>query len=679
MTRHLTPLLHPRSIAFIGGGECDVAITRTRALGFTGKIWAVHPKRPQLGGIPCIRSVDEIVGFLDAAFVAVKREPAVEIIRKLKAIGCGGAVIYASGFAETGNRDLQDELVAAADGMPLMGPNCYGYVNGLARAALWPDEHGIDPCSSGVAIVSQSGNMAMNFTLTMRALPVACVFTIGNQADVDVAQMLEALAQDKRITAIGLHIEGLRDIPAFARAATLARDHRKPVVALKTGRSAQGAKVALSHTASLTGADALYDALFKRYGVARVKSVTAFAETLKFLHNGGPIAGNRLVSMSCSGGEAAMAADMAMEKNLCFPSFDPATKSKVAATLNEYVAIDNPLDYHTFIWNQEDELTATFAAVLSGGYDAAMLILDTPTNPKVNGASWRAAAQALMSAAAATHARAAIVASLPECMPLALAAELAQHGVAPMMGLDDALTAFEAAAFIGQNWAQPEALPIMSAEPMRGHGEVSLSEFDAKQLLKSFGLAVPDGILCKAEGAVSAAEKLGYPVALKISSPAIAHKTETRGVALNLSTPEDVKNAAHRMRRLAPDVLVERMVTGAVAELIVGLTSDPQFGTALVIGAGGVLTELVQDSATLILPTSRAEIERALQSLKVWKLVQGFRGQSGDQRAVIAAVEAMAAFAAAHRGLIVELDVNPLLVLPQGAVAVDALVKMRNP
>jgi acyl-CoA synthetase (NDP forming) len=677
--RDLTRLLHPRSIAFIGGRECDVAITRTRALGFTGKIWAVHPTRQQLGEIPCIRSVDEVVGSLDAAFVAVKREPAIEIVRALKAKGCGGGVIYASGFAETGNKDLQNELVAAAGGMPLMGPNCYGYVNGLARAVLWPDEHGLDPCSSGVAIVSQSGNMAMNFTLTMRALPVACVFTIGNQADVDIAQMLEALARDERVTAIGLHIEGLRDIPAFARAATLARDHRKPVVALKTGRSTQGAKVALSHTASLTGADALYDALFERYGVARVKSVTAFTETLKFLHHGGPIAGNRIVSMSCSGGEAALVADMAMEKNLCFPSFDPATKSKVAATLNEYVAIDNPLDYHTFIWNQEDKLTATFTAVLGGGYDAAMLILDTPTNPKVNAASWRAAAQALMSAAAATKARAAIVASLPECMPLALAAELAQQGVAPMMGLDDALTAFEAAAFIAQNWANSEALPIMSAEPKGGHGEASLSEFDAKQLLKSFGLAVPDGILCKAEDAVSAAEKLGYPVALKISSPAIAHKTESGGVALNLKTPEDVKAAVHLLRAVAPEMLVERMVTGAIAELIVGLTSDPQFGTALVIGAGGVLTELVQDSATVILPTSRAEIESALQSLNVWKLVQGFRGQSGDQHAVVAAIEAIAAFAAAHRGLIVELDVNPLLVLPQGAVAVDAFIKMRNP
>ncbi len=677
--RNLTPLLHPRSIAFIGGGECDVAITRTRALGFTGKIWAVHPKRPQLGGIPSIRSVDEIGESIDAAFVAVKREPTIDIVRTLRAKGCGGAVIYASGFAETGAGNLQDELLAAADGMPLMGPNCYGYVNGLARAALWPDEHGIEPCSSGVAIVSQSGNMACNFTFTMRALPVACVFTIGNQADVDVAQMLETLAQDKRITAIGLHIEGLRDIPAFARAAILAREHRKPVVALKTGRSAQGAKVALSHTASLTGSDALYDALFERYGVARVDSVTAFAETLKLLHHGGPIAGNRLVSMSCSGGEAALVADMAMVKNLRFPPFDPATKAKVAATLNEYVAIDNPLDYHTFIWSQEEKLTATFTAVLGGGFDAAMLILDTPTHPKVNAAGWRAAAQALMTATQTTKARAAIVASLPEGMPLPLAGELAQHGIAPMFGLDDALTAFEAAACIGRNWARTEPLPEMTAEPTRGSGERTLSEFDAKQLLKEFGLRVPEGVVCEAEEAVSAAEALSYPVVLKVSSSAIAHKSEAQGVALNLRTSEEVRAAAQRMSQLAPQVLVERMVSGAVAEFIVGLALDPQFGMALAVGAGGVLTEMIEDSVALILPTSRHEIERALRSLRVWKLVEGFRGKSGDQAAVIEAVEAIAAFAAAHHGLIVELDVNPLLVLPDGVVAADAFIKMRKP
>jgi acyl-CoA synthetase (NDP forming) len=438
--------------------------------------------------------------------------------------------------------------------------------------------------------------------------------------------------------------------------------------------------VAMSHTSSLAGADTLYDALFERYGIARMTSVTAFVETLKFLHHGGPLKDNRLVSMSCSGGEAALIADMAIEKKVRFPEFDDATKPKVAATLNEYVSIDNPLDYHTFIWNQEDKLTATFSSVLAGGFDVAMLILDIPTSPVMKPDTWLVTAKSLRNAAEATKARTAMVASLPECMPLALADEMASSGVAPMMGLDDALSAFEAASFIGRNWARSDRAPLLPPTIARDGDLVTLTEHEAKQLLRSHGLAVPDGIVCPHGEAVQAAEKLGYPVTLKVSSAAIAHKTEAGGVALNLKTADEVKAAAERMAQLADDVMVERMVTGAVAELIIGLKSDPQFGLALVLGAGGILTELLKDSATLILPTSRAEIERALKSLKIWKLVEGFRNKSGDQEGVIKAIEAIAGFAESRRGSIEELDVNPLLVLPpgQGAVAVDALIRMRK-
>ena len=677
--RDLTRLLNPRSIAFVGGNECAIAIRRTRELGFTGTIYAVHPKRGELSGVPTLKSPEDIPEAVDAAFIAVKNEPTIEVVRALAAKGCGGAVIYAAGFAETGNIELQRKLLAAANGMPLMGPNCYGFVNTLSRAALWPDETGLEPIERGVALITQSGNIACNFTMMMRGLPVAAVFSIGNQVDVGMHDMVDTLSADPRISAIGLHVEGLPDVTAFARAAAIARQRKVPIVVLKTGRSEQGAKMAMSHTSSLAGADTLYDALFERYGIARMKSVSAFAETLKFLHNGGPIADSRLVSLSCSGGEAALVADMALERQVSFPPFNSQTRPRVAATLNEYVSIDNPLDYHTFIWGQPEKLTATFTEVLKGGFDVGMVILDTPTHPKMKPDSWAMTARAMAAASLATGARAAVVASLSEGMPLSLADELSESGVAPMMGLDDALTAFEAAAFIGRNWARTESPQEMLQPLIRGHDAHVFSEAAAKELLKKHGLSVPEGIVCPAEGAVAAAEKLGYPVTLKVSSAAIAHKTEAGGVALNLRTASDVEEAAKSMAKLAPEVLVERMVTGSVAELIIGLTSDPQFGTALVVGAGGILTELLKDSVTLILPTTRTEIERALKSLKVWTLVEGFRGKSGDAQAVIRAVEAVADFANAHRGLVAELDVNPLLVLKDGAIAVDALIKMRKP
>ena len=677
--RDLTRLLNPRSIAFIGGNECAIAIRRTKELGFTGTIYAVHPKRDELSGVPTLKSPEDIPEAVDAAFIAVKNEPTIEVVRALSAKGCGGAVIYAAGFAETGNTELQRRLLSAANGMPLMGPNCYGFVNTLSRSALWPDETGLEPVERGVALITQSGNIACNFTMMMRGLPVAAVFSIGNQVDVGMLDMVETLSADPCITAIGLHVEGLPDVAAFARAAAIARQRKVPIVVLKTGRSEQGAKVAMSHTSSLAGADTLYDALFERYGIARMKSVSAFAETLKFLHNGGPIADSRLVSLSCSGGEAALVADMALEKKVSFPPFTAETRPRVAATLNEYVSIDNPLDYHTFIWGQPEKLTATFTQVLKGGFDVGMVILDTPTHPKMKPEAWAMTARAMAAAAQATGARAAVVASLSEGMPLWLADELSASGVAPMMGLDDALTAFEAAAFIGRNWARDEEPPAMLPPIRKGSEERVFSESAAKQLLTKHGLTVPEGIVCPAGEAVAAAEKLGYPVTLKVSSAAIAHKTEAGGVALNLRTAAEVEEAARRMAKLAPDVLVERMVTGVVAELIIGLTSDPQFGTALVVGAGGILTELLKDSVTLILPTSRTEIERALKTLKVWTLVEGFRGRSGDAEAVFRAVEAVADFAEANRGLVEEVDVNPLLVLKDGAIAVDALIKMRKP
>jgi acetate---CoA ligase (ADP-forming) len=637
----------------------------------------VHPKREELSGIPTVKSVDEITGEIDAAFIAVKREPTVEVVRALRKKNCGGAVIYAAGFAEAGGQALQTALLQAADGMPLLGPNCYGFVNSLSKAALWPDEHGIKQHERGVAIITQSGNIACNFTFTKRALPLVAVFAIGNQADVDIARLLEALADDDRVTAIGLHIEGLKDIPGFARACEVARKNNKPVIALKTGKSEQGAKTAMSHTSSLAGADTMYDALFERYGVARMSTITSFVETLKFLHHG-TLPGARLVSLSCSGGEAGLAADLALGRGVSFPPFNAATKPKVTATLNEFVSIDNPLDYHTFIWGDEEKLRATFTAALSGGFDCGMLILDMPTQTHMDPAAWHKTARAFVAASHANKARAAIVATLPECMPIELADQLAGQGVAPMLGLDDALTAFEAASFIGQNWARKEKHPALVVKPASSAAPNTLTEFAAKKLLKKYGLSVPKGVVCQPKDAVKAAEKLGYPVTMKVSSEAIAHKTEAGGVILNLKTAKDVRAAAKRLAALSDDILIERMVEGAVAELIVGLKRDPQFGLALVVGAGGVLTELLKDSVTFLLPTTRLEIERGLQRLKCWTLVTGFRGKSGDAEAVYKAVEAIAAFAADHARKIEELDVNPLLVLKKGAVVVDALVRLRS-
>jgi acyl-CoA synthetase (NDP forming) len=676
----LQRLLHPRSIVFVGGRECAIAIGRTQALGFAGRIAAVNPKRAELAGIAALPSIDQLEFAPDAAFVALPRAAVIEAVRALSARGCGGAVIYAAGFAETGAGDLQRALLDAADGMPLLGPNCYGFINGMARVALWPDEHGLAPIDRGVAIVTQSGNIGCNLTMLQRGLPLAVLLTLGNQADVDVAASVAALAEDPRVTAIGMHIEGLRDVPAFAAAAARAHALRKPLVALKTGRSPQGARITMSHTASLAGADRLCDALFDRYGVARVATLTGLVETLKLLHYGGPLPGRRLLSLSCSGGEAALAADLALDRGLSFPPFPDAAATKVGATLNELVTIDNPLDYHTFIWGQPDSLRSTFAAALGGGFDAGMLILDTPTHAAMRPDAWLLTARAFVEAQRETGARAAVVASLPEGMPPSLADELGRAGIAPLIGIDDALTAFAAAAAVQEAFGRDlAALPWPLNEGNTASTPTLLTEIEAKRRLQGFGLEVPVSEECAIAEVPQVAARLGFPVALKISGTRIAHKSDVGGVVLSLRSAQEVEQAAARLSALGDRVLVERMIDGAIAELIVGVFRDPGFGLAMVVGAGGVLAEVMSDTVTLLLPASRAEIERALPRLKVWRLVEGYRGRRGDGEAVVRAIEAVLAFADAHRDFLEELDVNPLLVMPDRAVAVDALIRLRQP
>jgi acetyl-CoA synthetase len=683
----LQRLLHPRSIAFIGGSECAIAVERTQALGFEGRIWAVNPRRPQLGGVPTIPSITDIDGSPDAAFIALPRALTPEAVAALRALGCGGAVIYAAGFAETGDLDRQRALLEAADGMPLLGPNCYGFINTTARVALWPDEHALSPVERGVALVTQSGNIGCNLTMMQRGLPIAALLTLGNQADVDIAAAVDAFAQDPRITAIGLHIEGLRDPQAFAAAAARAQAAGKPVVALKTGRSPQGARIALSHTASMAGEDRICEALFERYGVARVPTLSALVETLKLLHFGGPITGRRLVSLSCSGGEAALVADLAPAHGLSFPPFSEAAARGVAATLNDLVHIDNPLDYHTFIWNQREALENTFAAAMAGGFDTALLILDTPTHPAMKPDSWLVTARAWAAAQRRVGARAVVVATLPEGMPPRLADELGAAGIAPLIGIEDALSALAAAAAIGERYARPvAALPWPTGPTSRAMPDDDLDaattgrvvrESEAKALLARYGLVVPMTAECALADAPQVAARIGFPVVLKISDESIAHKSDVGGVALGLRSADEVTAAAGRMVALGDRVLVEQMVGGAVAELIVGVVRDPQFGFALLIGAGGVLAELITDSVTLLLPATHEDIERAVKRLRVWTLIEGHRGRKGDPDSVLRAIEAIADFAEAHRDDLLELDVNPLLVLPDRAVAVDALIKTR--
>ena len=691
-TDRLARLLRPRSLAIVGGKAAEEAVRQCRALGFAGPIWPVNPKREQMGGLPCFANIAALPEAPDAVFMAAPAPATIALAGELA--GAGGAICYAADFAESSGegRERQEALLVAAGGVPLIGPNCYGMLNLFDRVALWPDQHGCLPIDSGrgIAIVSQSGNLALNFTMQTRGLPIGYVVSVGNCADVTTADLIEALIQDERVSAIGLHLEGLGSVARFSEACLAARAAGVPLVALKTGASAKGAALTLSHTSSLAGADALIDALFARYGVARAHDPACFLETLKLLHISGPLRGRRITSASCSGGEASLMADLAERAGLETPDFPDAVQAELEAVLGPRVHVANPLDYHTYIWGDEAAQTACFAGMLAADFDASLLILDFPRADRCTGADWEltiAAYLAALRTRPAANGTVRIVASaLAENMPEAIAKQLIAQGVVPANGLAEALHAVAAAARIGEAWARPAPPTLPEALPM-GTGEVvTWDEVRSKAALAARGVPVPRGrlltlaeleALCDDESTPLPA---AFPLVLKAVGADLAHKTELGGVALDLASRTQLRAAAHRMAGIGGIFLIEEMVDGTVAELIVGIGRDPQFGLFMTLGAGGIFVELLKQVEQILLPASRAEVEAALARLPFYGVLAGYRGRPGcDLPALVDAIAAIAAFAMAHGDRLVELDVNPLLALPQNAVAVDALIRMKEP
>ncbi|WP_340116777.1 acetate--CoA ligase family protein [Pelagibius sp. 7325] len=681
--RSLERLLRPRTIAVIGGGPAAEVVRQCDRMGYTGEIWPVHPGKDEVAGRRAYRSVADLPGAPDAAFVAVNRHLTIDVVRELAARGAGGAVCYASGFREAGSEDaegesLQAALVEAAGAMPMIGPNCYGMINYGDGALLWPDQHGgqrLAKDARGVAIVTQSSNIAINMTMQRRGLPLAYVMTAGNQAQTGLSELALGLLDDPRVTALGLHIEGFDSLTALETVAAKARALKKPVVAMKLGRSAQARAATLSHTASLAGSDAASDAFLRRLGIARLNSIPAFLETLKLLHVTGPLAGYALSSMSCSGGEASVMADSAEGRRVFYRALTPAQTSAAKATLGPLVTVANPLDYHTFIWADEPAMTATFTAMVGAGFDLNLLVLDFPRGDRCADTDWWTTLRAFEAALKAHSAKGAVVASLPENISETQAADILARGLVPLGGIGEALDAAEAAADIGTAWRR-EAPPPVALATTTGGTTKTLDEVAAKDLLARHGVAVPAGHrVANAEEAIAAAEGLGYPVALKALG--LAHKTEAGGVHLNLAGPEALRKAATALAGIGSGLYVERMVADPLSELIVGITADPPFGLVLTLGSGGVLVELLRDTVTLPLPATRAELEAALANLKSAPLLAGFRGRAkGDLVAVIETIEAVQRLVLAEQDAIVELEINPLIVSAEGrgAFAADALI-----
>ncbi|WP_120500667.1 acetate--CoA ligase family protein [Roseovarius sp. EL26] len=669
MSNNLNRLFQPKSIAIIGGGAwCEQVIKQSVLMDYAGQIWPVHPKSEEISGFKAFKSVQDLPEAPDAVFIGVNRHATIQLVGELSALGSGGAICFASGFSEavaedeTGG-DLQAELVAVAGDMPILGPNCYGFVNALDGALLWPDQHGCQRVEKGVAILTQSSNISINLTMQQRGLPIAYMVTCGNMAQTTQAQIASALIDDPRVTAVGLHIEGFKDLRDWEALAQKAHAKGVPLVAIKVGVSEQAQQATVSHTASLAGSDAGAQAFLDRLGIPRLRALPDMLETLKLLHCYGPLPDGNIASISCSGGEASLIADMSVGTGLEFPKLTDRQKTALRAALGPMVALNNPLDYHTYIWRDQDAMARAWSGMTGDDVSMTFSIVDYPTTDPID---WTCATHAALKVRADTGARFGVVASLPELMPQDVAAQLMDGGVVPIMGLREALSATRAASNIGAPSTEPVCIPGEI-------GEVSLvSEAESKAVLAAHGLPTPQNRSVRgADEAAQAAQELRPPFAIK--GAGLAHKSEHAAVRLEVM-PEDVVATAKDIG--TDEILIEEMITGTVAELLVGVVRDPAHGYVLTLGAGGVLTEILRDTTSLLLPASTEDIRAALGKLNIAPLLAGYRGKPGaDINATVNAVESVQAYVLANTDTVSEVEINPLLCTPDRAVAVDALIR----
>ena len=669
----LSRLFSPKSVAVVGGGVwCRSVIEQLIKIGYKGKIFPVHPFKEEILGIKSFKDLEDIPAIIDATFIGVNRNITIEVVKQLNSLNAGGAVCFASGFLEAegdkqGSGELQKSLIEAAADMPILGPNCYGFINYLDHAALWPDQHGGTTVDKGVAILTQSSNIAINITMQTRGLPISYIMSVGNQATLGFSEIGMYLLSDRRVTALGLHIEGIGDLKAFEELTTKARKLGKPIVALKVGKSAEARRATQSHTASLAGNAQSAKSLFKRLGIAEVDRLEVLIDTLKIFHSYGPLSSKNVRSLSCSGGEASLVSDLAQAYGIQFPKLEKENISELRSVLGEMVALSNPLDYHTYIWGDIDAMASTFIAMMRQHNGITIIIVDFPRDDNCDPSAWNCVITAAKMAKKSENKPLALVSTLSENIPEYVSFELLESNIITLHGLDTALAAISVSS-INQTVVNPK--PIFLSNPTGK--SILVDEYDAKKSLEKYGLKLPETEKCLLSDAHLVSDQIGYPVVIKALGS--AHKSELREVFLNLENKKSVKEALRKISK--KHVIVEKMVGDAVVELLVGIVHDPAHGMLLTVGAGGVLTEILSDTSSILLPSSKSEVLDCFNQLKISKIAKGYRGALGvDINQIIDAIMKIQDFVLDNRDKLFEIEINPLIVTTSEVIVADALIR----
>jgi acetate---CoA ligase (ADP-forming) len=683
----LERLLRPGSVAVVGATDRDgsygaQALISLEAIGFPGQVWGINPGRSEALGRPCVPSLADLPEAVDAVVVAIPAAGVPEVIEQAGALGCGGAVVFSAGFAEAaGGAELQAQLTAAAQrhALPVCGPNCNGIVAAHSATALWGDA--LQPREPGaVALISQSGNVAVNALATRRGLRFHTVIASGNQAVLDAADYLELLAGEDGLRSVALYLEDDGG-PRLCEGLAACAQSGVRVVVLKVGSSPAGARAAAAHSAALAGDQRVFRALIEEAGAIWAQDVHELLELAKALSvPGATRAGGGLAIVTCSGGDSAQGADEASRSGLELPALAPATRDRLRQQLPDAATVANPLDYTAMIWGDSGAVGGLVSTIGADPEVGQVLVFyDQPAG--LVGAveeSWGAVRDGIIVGAAASPAPTMVVSTLPELLDDEAAWRFAQSGVPTVAGLR---TGIRCAAAMRTPPGDAERLLeiagfAQAAAAARAVGRDSrwLAEHETKELLRDAGVNVVDGrVVADADDAALALGELGGRIALKLSAASVQHKSELGGVVVGLDGESAVRAAYARLAALAAEhngvVLAERMAPSGV-ELLIAARTDAVV-PALILGLGGIWTELLDDVAIVPLPASVARIERAVRSLRGAPLLLGGRGRLPVD--VAGACE----LACAVGGLLVErslalVELNPVFVSAEGAVVADA-------
>jgi acyl-CoA synthetase (NDP forming) len=694
----LRRLLHPQSVAVVGAsarpGSFGERVLLNQA-NFAGRTYPVNARYQKIGDATCYPSIAALPEVPDCVVITAARDAVEEIVLDCAKVGVGGVIIFASGYAEMGRDDriaAQERLAAISRdaNLRIIGPNCIGVVNAIvdSRITFMNITPIPQPRPNAVGIISQSGALGMALAqAVVRGASFSHVMTSGNSCDVDMADFVSYLADDPGCTAIACVFEGMASPERLLVAAEYAWQRDKPLVVYKMATGQEGAAAAMSHTGSLAGSHASYRAVFQRAGAVLVESYESLVETASFFAKAPPPKAKGAAIVAASGGAAIMAADRAEQFGVPLPQPGPALHDLLASRIPDFGAARNPCDVTGQILNDPESLNACAGAFLNDPQYATLVV------PMTYGYAASAQRIPVYDRLAKEAGKIVCIAWQAEWLegPGVKEAEEADH-VALFRSMSALFAALAAWTWRADKRAAAQA-PVAPTAPQtlqaaRGMiaeaGGRTLTERQAKAALALYGVPVVGERLVQSAGdAVAAADALGYPVVLKVESPDLPHKTEAGVIRLDLRSADAVRAGYEAVvanaRRVSPPpqvngVLVQPMVPQGV-ELVVGARIDPLFGPLVVVGLGGILVEVLQDTALAPAPVSPADAHALLRQLKGAKLLHGFRGGPAvDQDKLAGVISAISRFAADHRDSIAELDVNPLICAGDRIIAVDALI-----